>query len=127
MITHKVNIVTVKSVKMFSNHELTDGALQILTMTKCQFFCSVLHLFLEFMILWPAKLTARVTQNMEQLSPCRKRIISALASMLWWLGGTLTTYYIYHILTNYYAQIQPPNYSVEGTVEDTMHIHSIIK
>ena len=114
---------------MFSNSELTDGALQLLTMTKCQFMCSVLQLFLEFMILWPAKLTARVTQNMEQLSPCRKRIISALASMIWWLGGTLATYWIYHILTNYYEQIHTPTQGIinTGTVEDTTHTHSIIK
>ena len=69
-----------------------------------------------------------MTKNLDSLSPCTKWTISALAQILWWLFGTCITYYIYHILANYYAQIQP---EYTATVETNTHIitaqHSINK
>ena len=129
-ITHKHSNCELKCrMPPFSNSELTEGALQLLTMSKCQFLCSVLQLLIEYMILWPAKVTARVTQNMEQMSPCWKRIIGTLASMAWWLGGTLATYWIYAYLTSYYEQnyTQTQGRGFTDTVEETTQTHNIIK
>ena len=112
---------------MLTNRELTNDALQILTMTRCQFFCSVFTLLIQYALLWPSKLISQITKNLDTMSPIKKWTITAIAQMLWWLIGTCTTYYVYTILANHFA---PTEYY--GTIDTDTHLthsisHNIVK
>ena len=118
---------------MPSNSQLAEGALELLT--KCQFACSILSICLEYILLWPYKVTARVTKNMENMSPCKKRVISSTASLVWWLMGTVATYLIYAYLSthqeeSYYTETyqgRESYYTHTNTVEESNAINERIK
>ena len=88
---------------MLTNRDLTNDALQILTMTRCEFFCSIFTLCLQYALLWPAKLVSQITKNLDSMSPIKRWVIQAIAQMIWWTIGTCITFYVYTILTNHFT------------------------
>ena len=121
---------------MPTNAQLAEGAIEILTMNKCTFACNILSICLEYVILWPYKLTAKVTKDMENMSLCKKCVFSSVASMVWWLLGTIATYLIYAYLSthlgeeSYYTEIHQGKesyYPDTNTVEESHGIYERMK
>ena len=88
---------------MLTNRDLTNDALQILTMTRCEFFCSIFTLCVQYALLWPAKLVSQITKDLDSMSPIKRWVIQAIAQMIWWTIGTCITFYVYTILTNHFT------------------------
>ena len=72
-------------------------------------------------MVWPYYITAKITKDMESLSPCKKKLISSVANMVWWLIGTIATYLIYEALSTHH--VEESHYPETKPVEESQQIY----
>ena len=71
---------------------------EVLTMSKCSLVCNVLRIILEYLLLWPYKASCQLLEKVESLSPIKKKLIGAIANMIWWIIAIIITYLIQEAL-----------------------------